>query len=230
MWHNFSKCIVFVNQDNSQFWGPFLGAFFAFIFGLAAFAITNRISKKAERVVKHKNAMVKIEQMLQCNIDEIAISKYTSKSIQEILEKGVLVSSRFNNLTLINEVLLELADIGLVNKYFSYSRSVTRFNLDFSSINYSLTRLEDAFLSGMAVDNEKKIIIAALKEKFSTLDHLEAETKEFLGIVRLHLNYIKQKTGLFGSIFMKFNYQINPEDLSSELINIEKEIDNKEAM
>jgi len=217
--------------QNSQFLGAFLGAFFAFFFGLIAFFVTTNISNKRKRFIKHKNAIVKLEQLLNTHIDEVTIAQYTAKSIQEILESGAFVTARFNKFKLINDLPFELASINLINKYFEYSRNMVRFNLDFSSINYSLTRFEDAVLANIKLsEDNRKYLIKAVSDKPKILNHLEADTKEFLAIVRLYLSKIRNCNPTICGMLEKFDPEITPEELSAELVKLEEEISRKEAM
>lgn len=227
--HYIQQCTA--TGQNFQFWGAFWGAFFAFIFGLVAFFITSNMSNKRKRFIKHKNAIVKLEQLLNTHIDEITIAQHIAKSIKEILESGAFVTTRFSKFKLISEIPSELASITLVNKYFSYSRTIIRFNLDFSSINYSLARFEDAVLANIKLsENNRKYLIKAVDDKQDDLNNLEADTKEFLAIARLYLNKIRNCNPTVCGMLGKFDSEITPEELSAELVKLEEEISKKEAM
>ncbi len=214
-----------IASDNSQFWGSFYGSSLAFIFGLLTFFVTSHISRKRERFMKHNNALVKLEQLLNGHIDDISILKQDSKDFVALLKQDSLVTSRFNTFKLIEELSLELASISLINQYFSYSRLIMRYNLDFSSINYAFTRLEDAAFSNTKLDpGSRELLIVSILNKIKSLDSLEVESKRLLALARLYVYKNRNIYPTIAGLFNMFNPKISKEELNDEIVKIEKEI------
>ncbi len=226
-WHHYTYQIV-NTPSNSQFWGPFWGSFLAFIFGIILFFVTDYIKTKNRIFKKHFNTLVHLERLLNLHIDGIGIARSTANSIIEILGKDALVGSRFDKFKLKDSMSIDLANIDLMNKYFSYSLSVSRFNADFLMINNFLNRFEDALLAKIQIaDESKKFLILNIETILKLLDNLETDAKELLVLVRLNLNKIRGHNHMLYSIFRKWCPQFSLEEINNELTILEKEI-NKE--
>src|ERR1700722_7035133 len=130
--------------SGSSFWGAFLGAFFAFVFGLVMFYFT----KKREKFVRHRNALIKLERLLNEHADELLIAKIHADETKKVVQANAVTDYRFKTLKLDDEVLVDLSSIDMINKYNLYTRSISRLNQDFEAKNRALTRFEDAKLAG----------------------------------------------------------------------------------
>ena len=64
---------------SSSFWGAFLGAFFAFVFGFITYIVTRR----RERFVQHKNALIKLERVLLKHLNDLATLETLANGIKK---------------------------------------------------------------------------------------------------------------------------------------------------
>jgi len=220
-WHYYTNQTV-ATSSNSQFWGLFLGAFFAFIFGL----IMDYLIKRRDRFKEHWNSLVHLDRLLNNHIDAIGTVKTTGDTIVRILKDGALVGSRFIKFKEIDPIFLKLADIELVNKYFSYNLSIGRFNEDFSMIDRALTRFEDTFLAGKVVDKTSNDFLISSWEDvlLGKLDDLRSDALDLLARVRLSLEMTKDR-GYIYEIFGDWKeLYFSHEEVDREKGKIEAEI------
>lgn len=159
-----SKIDILIDQNNKTFsqdalvafLGGFSGAFFAFLLsGLAAY-----ISKRRERYVKHKNAVVKMEYILVKHQDKVGLLIFLLENTIAILKKGNFTYNRFSGLNIVEGIELDLADINLINNVSNYWLSVERVSSDCNSLNRILEVLQKVLLSGTPphADNFKHLI------------------------------------------------------------------------
>jgi hypothetical protein len=209
-------------SNNGQFWGLFLGAFFAFIFGLA----TDYLVKRRDRFKEHWNALVYLDRLLNNHIDAIGIAGTTGNTIVTILQSGALVGSRFVKFKEIDPILIKLANIELVNKYFSYNLSIGRFNEDFSMVDRALTRFEDAFLAGRAIDERSKsFIISSWNDiLLGKLNDLRSDNLDLLARVRLAMEKQKNRGYIYEMFGNWKELNFSQEETDSEKSKIEAEI------
>jgi hypothetical protein len=209
-------------SSGSQFWGAFLGAFFAFVFGLIAYQIT----KRWERFVQHKNALVKLERLLNHHYNALAILEQLAADTSLILDQGKMTSNRFFDLKIPADVDLELASIDIINKFFSYQSYIDRHNINVSTFNTTLTRFEDLLIAGQPLhlanlEFTKKMLDGFKKE----LPSLAETAKSFLVLVRVHIAKIKMRDSfLYGVIRRQWDFDISKDEVVQETKKLEQEI------
>lgn len=106
--------------------GAFMGAFAAFIFLI----IERTFSKYRERRVKHFNALVRAEYILNENLQLISDNIYMIDGFVQVLKKGVLHTGSFNPLIWDREILLDLANLEIINRLSSYATNLRKTNRD----------------------------------------------------------------------------------------------------
>ena len=143
--HSLEDCHRFMEKFNqgSSFWGAFWGAFFAFIFGLVTYIIT----KKREGFIQHKNALVKLEYLLNVKLNEIGDVQQQTRGIKDILKDGHLTHSRLPTFSLPENLEMELRSLDIINQYLTYSTFVRKYNGDIASVNHALSRFEDVLIN-----------------------------------------------------------------------------------
>ena len=204
-----------------EFWGGFAGAFFAFVFGL----ITYLITKRRERFVQHKNALVKLEQLLNKHLNDLGVLEYISSN-QPQLATGQPTSNRLFHLKLLPELALELGSIRLMNKLFTYELSVDRLNFNVDTINHSLTRIEDLFIGGQIphIENFNRVR-DSFESLVKDLKRVNERTIKLLLLTRIHIRKVKEKDNFFYGVLK----DIWEQDISDEEINNEREALTKEV-
>jgi hypothetical protein len=221
------KIIETSSGAGSSFWsafgGAFAGAFFAFIFGL----ITNRLTKKWERFIQHKNAFVKLDHLLNEHLDGIVLAEHQAKTLMECFKKRIFTYSRFSLFSLPENLNLEFGSLMMSNKYFEYKTTIKRFNHDMTSINYVCTRFEDIVISGKTLKDENlKDIISDVGKFTSDFEKLTNQTKELLALARLNTAELQTKNSFFyGVLNSNWEILLTKEDVQKEIKHIDKEIE-----
>lgn len=106
--------------------GAFMGAFSAFIFLI----IERTFTKYRERRVIHFNALVRAEYLLNENLQLTSDNIYMVYGLVEVLKKGALHIGSFNPLVWDQSVLLNLANLDMINNLSSYAISIRKVNRD----------------------------------------------------------------------------------------------------
>lgn len=214
------------SSDSSGFWGAFLGAFFAFIFGL----ITYWITKRRERFVQHKNAVVKLERVLNKHLDDFGSMATIIKGMSENLGLGRVDISRLFKVELPDNLDIDLGSIDLINKFLVYQISIGRLNFNISSVNHALTRIEDMFINNHSVEPENfNFIRRMLDGLLNDLPRIDNRTLEFLAVVRIHNRRLKNRsTFIYGTLNDLWDQDISEGEIKTERAKLDKEL--KEAM
>lgn len=230
-WHHSEQQIIILVRDSSsshnlfssEFMGGFTGAFFAFIFGLFAYWI----NKRFDRFVAHKNSIVKLENLLNRHLDEMAVMQFQAKDAEVALRKREIPHSRFVSFKLSDGLELEFGSLDISNRYLGYSSTLARVNIDLTGINHGLTRLEDLIISGQNPNPQNNVIlIEMLNGLNSIVNNLIRETKEILVIARLHTKEIKRKNSfLYGVFNNQWEVSLSENEIRIESEKLDKEIE-----
>jgi len=206
---------------SSSFWGAFLGAFLAFLFGLLTFYIT----KRREGYIKHKNGLVKLSQLLHEHSDEIYMAKQNADETKKIVELKQLTDYRFILFKTPTDILMELQSIEIMNMYFKYSRMMSRANGNMTAKNHALTRFEDGMISGRNLAPESwDYIASSLGEIRDGLDVLDRENLNLIVHTRIYLNKLKDNWYVLEHMFTKkWDLVITDEQIACELKKITQE-------
>ncbi|NNM43827.1 MAG: hypothetical protein HKM07_05740 [Chlamydiae bacterium] len=206
----------------SSFWGAFAGAFFAFIFGLITYIIT----KRRERFVQHKNALVLLERALNKHLNDFGALEVLIKGMQNILGQGKVDITRLFHVEIPEKLDIDLASIDLINKFFMYQISIDRLNFNMDSINRALTRIEDLFINGHGVVPENFALVQRLLTGLiGDLPKMDERTKRFLVLVRIHNKRVKNKNSFVYGVFNSlWDHEISKEEIKTERERLDKEI------
>lgn len=207
--------------SNSAFWGAFWGAAFAFIFGL----ITLFITKKWETVIKHKNALVKMEQLLHEHFDGIDIARTHTDNIKGLIANKTLTDYRFSPFNIPSDIPLELQSIFLINKYFEYGRRAARINTNTQAKNHVLTRFEDAMLAGRVIGDESVTYVTnSMTEIKKDLNKMDEEALRLLVLTRFYLRKTKDKMYVIkSSLTRQWDFTISEKEIALETEKITAE-------
>lgn len=107
-----------------------MGAFAAFLFLIAE----RTFGKYRERRVKHFNTLVKAEYILNENLQLISDNIYMVDGFIKVLKEGKLHVGRFNPLIWEQSILLDLANLEIINRLSAYAVSVRKVNRDLDAI------------------------------------------------------------------------------------------------
>ena len=214
--------IVSSQSDFSGFWGAFGGAFFAFVFGLIAYRMTQRW----ERFGQHKNALVKLERLLNRHYNALAILEGMAADTAKVIGEGKMTSNRFFELKLPEGLDLELASIDLINKYFAYQSYIDRYNINAGTFNSALTRFEDLLIAGQALHPANLEFTKKMLEGFKKdLPSLGESTKALLVLVRIHLRKIRERQSFFYGVWNRqWDFDISKAEIDAETKTLDAEI------
>lgn len=206
-----------LSDMTSAFWG----AFFAFIFGLFSFLLI----KRWERFILHRNAVVKLEYLLNEYIDRIGINKNLLQGSQAFLRRGGLTYNRFLDLKIDEDLDFEFENLSLINRYFRFKLGAVRINEDSQSFNYTLTRFEEVLIHGQSLHKENLDRTGdSMNDSISILSSFEEETKSMLAFSRVHLRKIKHWNLFTFPLTRGWEVDITDQEISEELIQLSKEI------
>jgi hypothetical protein len=210
-------------SSGGAFWGAFWGAFFAFVFGL----ITYRLTKRWDLFSKHKNSLVKLDNLFNRHLDEIAAIQFQAGDIKNVFKEGKLTHARFQPLKLPENLEMEICSLDIVNRYLAYSSTVNRTNGDMTSMNHAFTRFEDLLINGQPLKKENLDFEAESLEKFNKFLHsLTDRAKETLVMVRLHVNKLNDKNSFFfGVLNSNWELTFTEEEIRLETEKLNREIE-----
>ncbi len=78
-----------------------------------------RIIKRYERFIKHRDALVILERLLNEHIDTIGLNRTNALKTQRILETHKLTHNRLIELPVRKELSIDLGSLSVINQYFS---------------------------------------------------------------------------------------------------------------
>jgi len=210
-------------DSSSGFWGALWGAFFAFLFGLLTYVIT----KRRERFIQHKNALVKLERVLNKHLDDMALIEAIIVDGQKTLSQSKVMSNRLFDLQLPDNFDMEIGSIDLINKFFIYRSNVEHLNFNSRSTNHALTRLEDLFINGQPVPRENFNFIKGTLETFEKeIPAFNKDITNFLILTRIHFSKIKDKNSfVYGVINDHWEPEISKEEIKKEGEKFQKEVE-----
>lgn len=122
--------------------GAFMGAFSAFIFLI----IEKTFSKYRERRKIHFNALVRAEYLLNENLQLTSDNIYMVDGLIKVLKKGALHIGGFNQLVWDQSILLNLANLDMINNLSSYAITVRKVNRDLDMLEKWYEQLKLALI------------------------------------------------------------------------------------
>lgn len=207
----------------SIFFGAFFGAFFASVFSLAAYIIT----KRRERFVIHKNALTKLERIFNKHLDSLSLLRIIGISSIDALDKRKVTSNRLLKLHLQEDIYTDIGSTDLLNKLFIYNASIERLNLNVTTINHSLTNLEDLFINGRSVHDKNYIfIIGTIDTLIKDMPSFTERIIKYLALTRIHIARLKShNTFIYGLRYTQWEQKISKEEIKQEVAKLRKEIE-----
>ena len=188
-WHlrHIMNHAVSSNNGNSFFTGivgPIIGALVAGIVGL----FTEWVRERRNRYSKHKDALVRLETLLNEHLDQISIYRTIIDNARDVLEKHHFTSRRFLPFILDPSIRTDLATLDFINSYFSYTRYITRLNTDFDSFNRTLDQMELAAVNGQPLPKENfDALLSGLSDLSQETHNHDQQAIRLLVRVRIYL-------------------------------------------
>jgi hypothetical protein len=220
----FHHCQHFLvhSTDSSPFWGAFWGAFLAFLFGFITYIVT----KRRERYVEHKNALVKLERILYSHLDDFEVMESVATDTRRVMGQQHVTSNRLLSLEIPTDIDIELGNMDLINKLFAYRLRIKRLNINVASINHSLTRLEDLSIGGQPVHPTNFAFISGtIQTLIAEFPRVKALTEELLILVKIHNRKLKAKISFIYGVFnTEWEPVITPEEIETERERLDAEI------
>ena len=210
-------------SNTSSFWGAFWGASLAFLFGLLTYIIT----KRRERFIQHKNALVKLNKVLNEHLNNLSALKSIITDNQIIIRQNKVPMHRLIELTIPDNLDMEIGSVDLINKFFNYKLSIDNLNFNTKSINHTLMRLEDLFINGQQLADENfRLVENILTDFINKLPKFNEDTTKLVLITRIHLNKLRNKnTFIYGVYNTQWEQDISTEDTKKEREKFLKEVE-----
>lgn len=205
---------------NNNSVSSFLGAFFAFIFGIIAYIYT----KKREKWASHHNALVKTEQLLNRHLNDISGNIFLLKGSLETFSKGAFSENELNPLEN-PDFMTEFHNLELINTYQDYESLVRKVNHDMLAWNRSNARLFDVALSGRvgkdSIDKNRAELMRRTKEIVNHMKDLMESTYTTGAYIRKFMAV--DKRDIFARLSPTENIELTKEELSAERVKYVKE-------
>lgn len=210
-----------LSNMSAAFWG----AFFAFLFGLLSLLLV----KRWERFALHRNAVVKVEHLLNKYMDRICINKNLLQSTQGFLKNSKLTFNRFLDLKIEDDLDFEFENLSLINRYFRFKLGVMRINEDLQSFNHTLTRFEEMLIHGQPLPKENfDRTSESMNDFIIILSSFGEETKRLLAFCRVHGGKIKNWNLFTFPLTQTWRVGIENREVEKELTFLNQEINENE--
>ena len=176
----------------STFWSTFAGAFFgaafAFLFGI----LTQWVTKRQDRFNRHRDAIVRLETLLNEHLDQISTCRATIEDSRRVLTSRHFTSRRFASFGLEPSLTKDFGTLDFINMYFGYSRYVVRLNADLEAFNRTIDQLERVVIGGQTLVNENfDFLVGGLADLSGAVDRLDEQVIHDLAVARVSLAKIK---------------------------------------
>ncbi len=220
-----------VVQTKESIWpsalGAFLGAFFAFTFGIIAFYLQRRF----ERYSKHKNSVVEIEQLLNDHLNNRAANKYLLEGAIKTLRLHHVTYTLLTPFRLPEDIELRIGDLEVLHEYSEYKDPVEKLNhsmLTWQGLNEKLQEnlIANPTLPAPIVHANMKQVREQAEALIKFLEGLDADTNHFLAYIRIYLR--KDKNILSIWLLKRKNKNkpiITEKEIQKELEVLKSEID-----
>jgi len=203
------------NFLNNAAVGAFLGAFFAFIFGIIAYDYT----KHREKWKAHHGGVVKAERLLNRHLNQISGNIHLLKGALDTYVKNAFSENGLNPIEDI-DLAIDFHNIGIINVYMDYQSLVEKVNHDLGSWNRSNDRQFTAALSGVVhpadIAVNRKHLADRTKEIIQHLEDLMQETYSTGAYIREFLKF--DKRARFARLKYTENISISEEQVAAERI------------
>jgi hypothetical protein len=217
-----------LNDPNirAQFWG----SFFAALFALLTFAITQSASAVRRRNRDHYNFLVKMESKLNHHLSHIFPIIYVIQGVQETTKNGNVSFNNIDALTLepVGE-FHDLLDIDLINSLFSYDTGLETLNTDLSNLSATYSEFRSALITKQITIAEFKTILPNLPDDLGHLvrsweEHLE-NTIDLLVQTRLMMKRDEKKLRGLNWLFVRHLKPLTQRDINAEKLKLMQEME-----
>jgi len=209
--------------------GAFTGAFFAFLF----IRIGEMLTKLYERQRTHYSALVKLEHIFYRYLNDISDNVSVIEEISKIKQRAnnnpPTLSYNWLEAFIINDdILLDLANIALINEIASFNVNLRKINSDMESINGLYDEIRQAALHRLITPDSYiqnfEHYVTKLERVKAFLESLNEKSKRVLAIIRLLLKKRPAFNRLFGSLFPELRLLPSEKAIGAELDRVEEEI------
>ena len=201
------------NFFNNSAVGAFLGAFFAFIFGIIAYDYT----KRREKWKSHHDAVVKTGHLINRHLNRISGNIFLLKGAVNTYAKGAFSE---NELSPIEnpDFLHNFHNIEIINTYNDYQSLLEKVNHDLQGWNRSNDRMFTAALSGVVppadIAINRKLLSDRTKEIINHLEDLMDEAYTTGAYIREFLKFDDRPR--FANLKQTEGIRITPQQVTSE--------------
>jgi len=209
--------------------GAFTGAFFAFIFIRTGEVLT----KLFERQRTHYAAMVKLEHIYNGYLNDISGNIFEIGEISKIKQHTngqppTLSYNRLETFVVNDDILLDLADIALINKLASFNFDLRKMNSSIDAANRLYDEIREAAIHHLItrdsyVQNFDSYVVK-LRTAKAFLESLNDKSKRNLAMVRLLSKRKPAFNKLFGAIFSARQLMPLDKEIDAELKRMEDEV------
>lgn len=216
----------------------FVGAFFSFVF----VRLGEFLSELYKRENRHHNALVKLEHYFNNDyLNVLTVNKSILRDFAASINKtrmgiGIYTyESNLKQLPLDKNVVLDLANIQLINMLIFINVQIERLNNDYATISKNYERLTERFVQDRRVPTEKgsaeKEYRGNLEDYSSTIDKLgiytaevENEASNVLSAIRILLKQKPLFVKMLGCVHRNDSALLNEKSIAEERKVLEKEI------
>ena len=171
--------------------GAFAGAFFAFLF----VRIGDALTRLYDRQKKNYNGLVRLEYLCNEYLNQISDNVFVIDDFSKIATESMAKNEPFVYMNTLHEfiipkdLLLDLANIDLINEVFSFYADTEKMNHSIATVNRFYSEIKDAFIQ-QKIDyatykTNMTIGLAKMAELRKFLLGLDQETKTMAAMTRL---------------------------------------------
>jgi len=218
-------------QNNESVWpsavGAFLGAFFAFGFGVIAFYL----QKKFERYWKGKNTVVEIEHLLNDHLNTISGNRYLFGGAINTLKKNNMTYTLLAPFRLPKDINLRIGNLDLLNKYSDYKEPVEKVNHGMKAWQGLNEQLHQTVIANPGtpptiVHKNMNHIQGQAETLLKFLNALEEDTRHFLAYIRI---YMRKDKHIWSIWLLEMQNKDKPvvtkSEVKKELKKLQKEVE-----
>lgn len=181
--------------------GAFAGAAFSFLF----IRIADALTKIYERQAKHYNALVRLQLVLNFNLNAIFLNRRNITKFSEVLKKTkkeniiTINPNKFGKLLLLDKYISDLYYPELINELFQFNINLHKTNQDISVPNETYLNFAKECYQNKEFDtyvHNLQLLVNDMSDLESYLNHLDQKTIELIAKLRV----LAKKKPLFTKI------------------------------
>lgn len=229
---------LFIRTDldfANKMMGAFAGAFFAFLF----VRIGDGLTRLYERKKKNYNGLVRLEYLCNEYLNRISDNIFILDDFSTIATNSMAKNEPFIYMNTLHEfiipkdILLDLANIDLINEVFSFYADTEKMNHSITTVNRFYSEIKDAFIQ-QKIDyatykTNVSIGLAKMAELRKFLLGIDQETKKMAATTRLLSKNKPFLTYLIQLISREYLTNRIKKKIPSEVKKLESEIEATKA-